>query len=81
MASPQRQRISLPALALSAVAVAIVLVPARIPALRAGPWDWIVIVLQFIAAVAMVVYVVRFVRTQRDDYWRERGKDPKRPEI
>jgi hypothetical protein len=36
---------------------------------------------QAVLSVAMVVYLVRFVRKQRDDYWRERGKDPKHPEA
>lgn len=32
------------------------------------------------AAVAMGIKVTRFSLWQRDEYWRERGKDPKHPE-
>ena len=44
-------------------------------------WEWIIVTIQGVAAVAFVAYLVWFVRRQRDDYWRERGKDPKRPEL
>lgn len=30
---------------------------------------------------SLMIYLVRFTRKQRDDYWRERGKDPKHPEL
>jgi hypothetical protein len=63
------------------VAVVVVLTPAWIPALHTEPWEWIVVGAQAIVVVAMLVYLVRFVRKQRDDYWRERGKDPKHPEL
>jgi hypothetical protein len=51
------------------------------PASREAPWEWIVIATQAFITVALIVHLVRFVRNQRDDYWRERGKDPKRPET
>jgi Ca2+/H+ antiporter len=75
---PQQQRIGL---AVLAAAVVVFLIPALIPALRTGPWVWISLGLQIIVTVAMLVYLVRFVRHQRDDYWRERGKDPRHPEL
>lgn len=81
MNTPERQRSALPALVAMVAVVAVFLIPAWIPAMRAEPWEWIVVVIQTIFTVAMVVYVVRFVRKQRDDYWRERGKDPKHPEA
>lgn len=39
--------------------------------------EWIIVVTQGLITVAMVVYLVWFVRKQRD--WRERGKDSKHP--
>lgn len=45
------------------------------------PWSWVASILQIIVTVTMVIYLVRFVRKQRDDYWRERGKDPRHPEL
>jgi hypothetical protein len=33
-----------------------------------------------IAVVVMGVQVTRFSLWQRDEYWRERGRDPKHPE-
>jgi phosphatidylserine synthase len=81
MNTPQRQHIGLPALAAMVAMVAVFLIPAWIPALRTAPWEWIVVAIQAILTVALVVYLVRFVRKQRDDYWRERGKDPRHPEA
>jgi Ca2+/H+ antiporter len=81
MPSPIQQPIPPALAAITVAAVAVILIPTWIPALRTGPWEWIIISLQAIVTVAMVVYLVRFVRKQRDDYWRERGKDPKHPEL
>ncbi len=74
----RQQRIGL---ALIAVAVVVFLIPALMPPLRTGPWIWITPGLQSIVTVTMLVYLGRFVRNQRNDYWRERGKNPKHPEI
>lgn len=74
----RQQRIGL---ALIAVAVVVFLIPALMPPLRTGPWIWITLGLQSIVTVTMLVYLGRFVRNQRNDYWRERGKNPKHPEI
>jgi hypothetical protein len=81
MNTPERQQIALPALVAMVAVVAVFLIPAWIPALRTEPWEWIVVAIQAIFTVAMVVYLVRFVRKQRDDYRRERGKDPKHLEA
>ena len=82
MNSPQRRPIALPALvALVLSAGAVVLIPARLSAESRDQWEWIIVVIQALITVAVVVYLVRFVRKQRDDYWRERGKDPKHPEL
>jgi Flp pilus assembly pilin Flp len=81
MNSPQRRRIALPALIAVVLAVTVFLIPAWLPVDLRDQWEWIIIVLQGLITVGMVVYVVWFVRKQRDDYWLERGKDPKHPEL
>jgi uncharacterized membrane protein len=82
MSSPRRRPIAIPALAaLVFFAVAVVLIPAWLPAESRDQWEWIIVVFQALITVAMVVYLVRFVRKQRDDYWRERGKVPRHPEA
>lgn len=45
-----------------------------------GPWVWVGVVIQAVATVVLLTCLVRFVRIQRDDYWIERGRDPKHPE-
>lgn len=81
MIAPQRQRFPLRALVAIAAAVALILLPGWIPALHTAPWEWIILAVQAVLMVLMVVYLVRLVRKQRDDYWRERGSDPKHPEF
>jgi MFS family permease len=44
------------------------------------PWRWTRTILFAIAAVVMIVLITRFSLWQRDEYWRERGRDPKHPE-
>lgn len=44
------------------------------------PWLWTRTILFGIAAVVFCVQVTRFSLWQRDEYWRERGRDPKHPE-
>lgn len=44
------------------------------------PWFWTRTILLAIAAIVMIVLITRFSLWQRDEYWRERGKDPKHPE-
>lgn len=44
------------------------------------PWLWTKLILSGAAAVVMGIKVTRFSLWQRDEYWRERGKDPKHPE-
>jgi hypothetical protein len=44
------------------------------------PWLWTRTMLFSIAVVVMGVQATRFSLWQRDEYWRERGRDPKHPE-
>jgi heme/copper-type cytochrome/quinol oxidase subunit 4 len=81
MNSVQRKPSRLPALLAMAVAVTVFLIPGWLPAEFRSRWEWIIVTIQGIGVVAIVVYLVWFVRKQRDDYWRERGKDPKHPEL
>jgi hypothetical protein len=86
MSSPQRQRTPLapPVLVAVGVGAAVSLVRGLIPALRTEQWEWFtwsLLAFQAIVLVTATVYFVRFLREQRSDYWRERGKDPKHPEL
>lgn len=44
-----------------------------------GPWVWSGVVVQGVALIVLITCLIRFVRGQRDDYWRERGRDPRDP--
>jgi hypothetical protein len=86
MSTPQRRRTPLPPPVMVALIVgaAVSLIRGLIPALRTEQWEWLTWVLvafQVIVLVTVMVYFVRFLREQKDDYWRERGKDPKHPEV
>lgn len=80
MDSPRQQRLGLVALAAAVLTFATFLIQLVIPGSRTEQWGWILQAIQTAVTVAMVIYLVRLVRKQRDDYWRERGKDPKHPE-
>jgi heme O synthase-like polyprenyltransferase len=45
-----------------------------------GPWVWIKLAILAIGTIILIVWATRFSLWQRDEYWRERGKDPKHPE-
>ncbi len=44
-----------------------------------SPWFWVPIAIQAVAVILAVIFLVRLVRAQRDDYWKERGRDPRNP--
>jgi hypothetical protein len=44
------------------------------------PWLWTRSILFSIAVVVFCVQVTRFSLWQRDEYWREKGRDPKHPD-
>ena len=44
------------------------------------PWLWTRTILFSIAVLVVGVQITRFSIWQRDEYWRERGRDPKHPE-
>ena len=76
-----KRRNATPALAAIVLGCSALLIFGSIPELRTGLWVWIRLAFQTVFTVGMVVYLVRIVRKQRDDYWRERGKDPRHPEL
>ncbi|MCU1566632.1 MAG: hypothetical protein JWQ56_1569 [Pseudarthrobacter sp.] len=45
------------------------------------PWSWLILGLQATLTIITIALLTRFVLRQRDAYWRERGKDPKHPEL
>jgi hypothetical protein len=44
------------------------------------PWLWTRTILFSIAVVVLCVQVTKFSLWQRDEYWREKGRDPKHPD-
>jgi hypothetical protein len=85
MSTPQRRRTPIPppVLAVLVVGVFVPWIPTLIPALRTEPWEWVrwsLLAIQAIVLVIAVVYLVRYLREQLDDYWRERGTEPNHPE-
>lgn len=44
------------------------------------PWFWTRSILFGVAVVVLCVQVTRFSLWQRDEYWREQGRDPKHPD-
>jgi Flp pilus assembly protein TadB len=45
------------------------------------PWVWLILGLQVALTIISIAVLTRFVLRQRDEYWRERGKDPKHREL
>lgn len=46
----------------------------------AEPWGWVKLAALAVGTTVFLIGVTRFSLWQRDEYWRERGKDPKHPE-
>lgn len=45
------------------------------------PWSWLILGIQAGLTIISIALLTRFVLRQRDEYWLERGKDPKHPEL
>jgi putative effector of murein hydrolase LrgA (UPF0299 family) len=56
------------------IAVALTLLP-----FTTEPWIWIKVALLAAGVIVFGVWATRFSLWQRDEYWREQGKDPKHP--
>lgn len=48
--------------------------------IEAEPWVWVKLAVLAVGTIVLGIWVARFSLWQRDEYWRERGKDPKHPE-
>lgn len=81
MSTPQRQQIPLPLLLLVTLGAAVSVISALTPASRSAPREWMVVAIQVFIGVTLIAYLVKFVRSQRHDYWRERGNDLRLPEA
>lgn len=46
----------------------------------AEPWVWVKMAILASGTIVLTVWTARFSLWQRDEYWRERGRDPKHPE-
>lgn len=81
MNSPQQRKPTLvPGLLILVFAVTFFLIPAWLPAELRDQLQGIIVIIQVLLTVALVAFLIWFVRKQRNDYWRERGKDPRYPE-
>lgn len=65
--------------ALIAMGVAVLAAWAGIILQGAEPWIWVALAIQSASLIIGVICLVRFVLSQRDDYWRDRGRDPRDP--
>ncbi|POH73586.1 hypothetical protein [Arthrobacter glacialis] len=81
MNSPQQRKPSLvPEILILVISVTFFLIPTLLSAEFRDQWQSIIII-QVLLTVAMVVYLVWFMRKKRDDYWRGRGKDTGHHEL
>ncbi|MBD7993843.1 hypothetical protein H9639_00800 [Arthrobacter sp. Sa2CUA1] len=47
----------------------------------AEPWSWVLLGGGIILLAATIALLARLVLQQRDDYWQERGRDPRHPDA
>jgi len=69
------KRLTYFALPFSLASLALSLVP-----IESEPWLWFKSAILVIGTVVFVIWITRFSLWQRDEYWRERGRNPKHPE-
>lgn len=62
------------------VFLVLVMITLNLMPIEPGLWLWIKGAVLAVGTVVFVVWVTRFSLWQRNEYWRERGKDPKHPE-
>lgn len=81
MDSPQLRKPGLiPGILLLVFGVTFFVILSLLPGEFRDKWQPFIVIVQGLLTVSLVVYLAWFVRKQRDDYWRERGKDPRHPE-
>lgn len=62
------------------VALALATITLNLLPIDAEPWVWVKLAVLGVATIIFLTWLTRFSLWQRDEYWRERGKDPKHPE-
>lgn len=62
------------------VALALATITLNFMPIDSDPWAWIKLAVLAAGTTLLVIWVMRFSLWQRDEYWRERGRDPKHPE-
>lgn len=78
-ASPEVKR-RLSRLTYHGSALAVAMITLNFLPIDSEPWVWVKISVLAVGTIIFVTSTTRFSLWQRDEYWRERGKDPKHPE-
>ena len=61
-------------------ALALAMITLNFVPIDSEPWVWIRLGVLAAGTTVFAIWVTRFSLWQRDEYWRERGRDPKHPE-
>ena len=48
--------------------------------IESEPWVWGKVAVLAVGTIIFIIWATRFSLWQRDEYWRERGRDPKHPD-
>jgi hypothetical protein len=78
-ASPEVER-RLKRLVYYAVPLGLVMATLDFLPIDSEPWVWVKVAVLALGTIVLGVWVTRFTLWQRDEYWRERGRDPEHPE-
>jgi hypothetical protein len=61
-------------------ALALAMITLNLMPINSEPWVWIKLVILAAGTTIFAIWATRFSLWQRDEYWRERGRDPKHPD-
>jgi hypothetical protein len=61
-------------------ALAVATITLNLVPIDSEPWAWMKLAVLATGTTLFVIWVTRFSLWQRDEYWRDRGRDPKHPE-
>ncbi|MBT2598119.1 hypothetical protein [Arthrobacter sp. ISL-72] len=61
-------------------ALALAMITLNFLPIDSEPWVWIKLAVFAAGTTLYVIWVTRFSLWQRDEYWRERGRNPKHPQ-
>jgi hypothetical protein len=67
-------------LAYFSLALALATITLNLMPSNSEPWAWIKVAVLAAGTTFLIIWVTRFSLWQRDEYWRERDRDPKHPE-